>query len=281
MKAKDWRKDEGLNIRWGKRTKEWAARAREEERDPQSIDSCLVYLFIYSWSFVIHLREAADINISTYNPYKFAACIYRAEFADSCNLSCGAHMNRTVSRLNDALFPQRWTVVLLSRFNEESSQVFFEICPIYAIWLNASALQTCILLCSANTALATELDGLQQITPSRANTAERSVWKEALKCSVLIEWDNLEAKWIVMIFDYANFINRNKLSHILSVSSWLKRADFQTPSSEPLSYVPPARPMAVQFNSCQWRSLFQAIKRVSVRVWHLKGGAVKTFNRNI
>lgn len=24
-----------------------------------------------------------------------------------------------------------------------------------------------------------------------------------------------------------------------------------------------------------------AIKRVSVRVWHLKGGAVKTFNRNI
>lgn len=82
-------------------------RAREEERDPQSIDSCLVYLFIYSWSFVIHLREAADINISTYNPYKFAACIYRAEFADSCNLSCGAHMKRTVSRLNDALFPQR------------------------------------------------------------------------------------------------------------------------------------------------------------------------------
>lgn len=82
-------------------------RAREEERDPQSIDSCLVYLFMYSWSFVIHLREAADINISTYNPYKFAACIYRAEFADSCNLSCGAHTNRTVSRLNDALFPQR------------------------------------------------------------------------------------------------------------------------------------------------------------------------------
>lgn len=106
-KQKTEGKTKGWILGGEKELKNESERGREEERDPQSIDSCLVYLFIYSWSFVIHLREAADINISTYNPYKFAACIYRAEFADSCNLSCGAHMNRTVSRLNDALFPQR------------------------------------------------------------------------------------------------------------------------------------------------------------------------------
>lgn len=76
MKAKDGERDGGAQIREEELKNE---RRPEKERDPLSIYSCLVYLFMYSRggeNFVIHLSVAAA-NTLTFphvrTPAKFAA----------------------------------------------------------------------------------------------------------------------------------------------------------------------------------------------------------------
>lgn len=270
-------KTEGKTKGWrlGRKELKNEQRERKEERDPQRVDSCLVYLFMYSWSFVIHLSKAADINISTYNPYKFASCIYRAEFADSYNLSCDARMNSAVFRLNNASFPQRLDAAMLC-------------CPVSirnplrystkSVWFTPFGLtrrlykrafcrvrQTRRWRSRGRIGWITADHGVQIYQVLSKHSREKCLKRGSKALSLdWVRW--FRAKWIVMIFDYANFINRNKLSHILSVSSWLKQADFQPASSELFSRVMPARPVAVQFNSCQWRSLFQTSYKTHVCV---------------
>lgn len=129
---------------------------------------------------------------------------------------------------------------------------------------------------------AAELDGLQQITPEHLHhpvipsisrwsqwgeVVEEWVWSARSRCDWVTQF---RAKWTVMISDYINVINRNKLLYIPFVRRWYnsnnnkKKNGFQPESPEQLSNGLPAWPMPIQFNSCQWRSLFRAGNKLCV-----------------
>lgn len=119
-------------------------------------------------------------------------------------------------------------------------------------------------------------DHTRALTPSRdtkyqPNTAKRSGWKVGLKCSVLWWVRQFKAKWIVMISDYANVINRNKLSCISFFRTWLKKKKKHQQKQD--VSLQSSLPDQSQVNSTAVSEEVYSEAAINW-VWHLKGGVV-------
>lgn len=138
---------------------------------------------------------------------------------------------------------------------------------------------------------AAELDGLQQITPEHLHhpaipsisrwsqwgeVVEEWVWSARSRCDWVTQF---RAKWTVMISDYVNVINRNKLLYIPFVRRWYnsnnkkkKKMDFSL--SLRSSCQTGCQPDRCQFNSTAVSEEVYSEPAINC-VWHLKGGVVK------